>query len=99
MLCTNPAALAGGSGELRLELPASGGWRRYTDLYRGRCTKADGASWLQVTDVAGPADPRPRPHREPRASLGLHNYDVSIALGNLVRLVERQSAAYLERRR
>jgi Protein of unknown function (DUF3089) len=99
VLCTNPAALAGGSGELRLELPASGGWRRYTDLYRGRCTKADGASWLQVTDVAGPADPRPRLTENLGLAWGLHNYDVNIALGNLVRLVERQSAAYLERRR
>ncbi|HEX2415105.1 MAG TPA: DUF3089 domain-containing protein [Thermoleophilaceae bacterium] len=99
VLCTNPAALAGGSGELRLELPASDGWRRYTRLYSGRCTKAGGASWLQVTDIAGPADPRPRLTENLGLPWGLHTYDVSIALGNLVRLVERQSAAYLERRR
>ena len=99
VLCVNPAALAGGSGELLLELTASGGWRRYTDLYSGRCTRANGASWLQVTDVGAPSDPRPKLTENLGLPWGLHNYDVNLALGNLVRLVERQSAAYLERRR
>jgi hypothetical protein len=99
VLCTNPAALRGGRGELLLELPGSGTWRRYPGLYSGRCTRANGANWLQVTDVAGAADPRPRLTENLGIAWGLHNYDVNLALGNLVPLVERQARAYLERRR
>ena len=97
VLCTNPAALGGGSGELLLEQEAGDGWQRYTDLYEGRCTQADGASWLQVRDVAGAADPRARLTENLGPAWGLHAYDVNIALGNLVRIVKRQTAAYRAR--
>jgi hypothetical protein len=99
VLCTNPAALRGGSGELLLELRDAGAWRRYTGLYSGRCTSAHGANWLQVTDLAGAADPRPRLTETLGLAWGLHNYDVNLALGNLVPLVERQARAYLKRSR
>jgi hypothetical protein len=99
VLCTNPAALRGGSGELLLEMRDSGAWRRYTGLYSGRCISANGANWLQVTDMAKAADPRPRLSESLGLAWGLHNYDVNLALGNLVPLVERQARAYLKRSR
>ena len=77
----------------------SGAWRRYTGLYSGRCISANGANWLQVTDVAEAADPRPRLTETLGVAWGLHNYDVNLALGNLVPLVERQARAYLKRSR
>ena len=99
VLCTNPAALRGGSGQLLLEVRDSGAWRRYTGLYSGRCISANGANWLQVTDGAKAADPRPRLSESLGVAWGLHNYDVNLALGNLVPLVERQARAYLKRSR
>ena len=99
VLCTNPASLSGGSGELLLEQESGDGWRRYTGLYSGRCESAGGANWLQATDEAGAADPRPKLTESLGPAWGLHQYDVNIALGNLVRIVQRQSAAYFKRSR
>ena len=90
------------AGRQRPAAPGAAGlraWRRYTGLYSGRCISANGANWLQVTDVAGATDPRPRLTENLGVAWGLHNYDVNLALGNLVPLVERQARAYLKRSR
>ncbi len=99
VLCTNPAALRGGSGGLLLELPGEERWSRYRGLYEARCERRDGASWLQVTDIAGPADTRMRLTQGLGPGWGLHLYDVNLALGNLVAVVGRQARAYLNKRR
>jgi hypothetical protein len=70
-------------------------WVRYPGLYNGTCESADGASWLQITDMGGSSDPRVRfqtPVLGP--TWGLHLADVNVALGNLVDLVRRQAAAH-----
>jgi Protein of unknown function (DUF3089) len=70
-------------------------WVRYPRLYIAECESANGAAWLQVTDVARPTDPRVRfqnPVLGP--TWGLHLADVSIALGNLVDLVRSQARAH-----
>jgi hypothetical protein len=51
-------------------------------------------TWLQVTDIGGPTDTRPRTRGSLPPTWGLHLGDVNLALGNLVDLVRQQAAAY-----
>jgi len=109
VLCVNPASLAGGSGALQMQfgtapfpgilglwLPwipsAPTPWLAYPGLYTGHCESSDGVNWLQVDSA--PGDPRPVVSAAPDASWGLHLFDTTLAMGNLVDLVRQQSAAY-----
>jgi hypothetical protein len=110
VLCTNPAALGGGSGTLVDDFPtgANGAvgtitsagpadpnpWVSYTDLYTGECQNANGADVLHVTPTPGPNDKRPVVTESLGPTWGLHLVDVNIALGNLVDLVGNQAKAY-----
>jgi Protein of unknown function (DUF3089) len=95
VLCTNPAALGGGSGALRpYFLSDTTPWVSPRGLYHARCRKGKSASWLHVTDIGGPGDSRPRVEQDQGPAWGLHNVDVNLALGNLVDLVRRQGAAW-----
>jgi pimeloyl-ACP methyl ester carboxylesterase len=69
-------------------------WVAYPGLYTAHCESSGGASWLQVdtTNIAG--DQRPVVSQSIGPAWGLHLYDVSIALGNLVDLVRQQGAAF-----
>ncbi len=68
-------------------------WVNYPDLYTAQCMYNNGASWLQINDIAGPEDHRWIVHTlNPRS--GLHIYDPNLALGNLVTLVGDEAAAY-----
>lgn len=70
-------------------------WVRYPRLYTGSCESANGATWLQITDVGGPTDQRLRFQNSVLGpTWGLHLADVNVALGNLVDLVRRQAAAH-----
>lgn len=72
-------------------------WVRYPRLYTAECQSADGATWLQITDMGGPTDPRTRFQSSVLGpTWGYHLADVNIALGNLVDLVRRQAAAYVK---
>ncbi len=111
VVCTNPAALGGGSAPLEAMLPvaafsvvagASPGrdittpWVAYPGSLTARCESRDGATWLQI-------DPQNSYARTALtlagaflgARWGLHLIDVNVALGNLVALVRSESAAYL----
>jgi pimeloyl-ACP methyl ester carboxylesterase len=112
VLCTNPAALGGGSARITPIYPSapfapsligsaaslalgdlprpSTPWAAFPDAYSGRCSKAGGASVLQVKPLRGafPVIPSPDP------AWGLHLTDANIALGNLANLVRRQIRAY-----
>lgn len=112
VLCTNPAALGGGSAEITPIYPSapfapsligaaanfaladlprpSTPWAAFPDAYSGRCSKAGGASVLQVRPLRG-AFPFTA---SPTAAWGLHLGDGNIALGNLANLVRRQIRAY-----
>lgn len=102
VVCTNPAALAGGTGPLRpyLAVATSAGgapavtWSTYPSLYTAHCARSGGATWLQVTDVGGAADHRARLTQTLGPAWGLHLYDVNIALGNLVSDVAAEEGAY-----
>jgi hypothetical protein len=70
-------------------------WVRYPGLYTAKCESANGATWLQVTDVGGSTDPRMRFQTSVLGpQWGLHLADLNIALGNLVDLVRSQAAAH-----
>jgi hypothetical protein len=109
VLCTNPAALAGGSGPLDPYFRAHAGglfgigatntvdtpWVTYPDLFVGECRNVGGASWLHVTDARKPGDERPiRLVDSLGPTWGLHLYDGNIALGNLTDIVQQQADAY-----
>jgi hypothetical protein len=102
VLCTNPAALGGGSAVLQdrfpvtrkkvLGSPITTPWVAYPGLYRAQCASAGGATWLQVTAAAG--DPRPTVSATLGPLWGLHSDDASLGMGNLVQDVSRQVAAF-----
>ena len=115
ILCTNPAALAGGAGPLIPYFPTKPfpgsksslqygatskhtvrtPWVSYPNLYRAQCASSGGATWLQVTDIAGPKDTRPVVQPVLGPTWGLHLDDVNLALGNLVQIVRDESAVYV----
>ena len=97
VLCTNPAALGGGSGSLQPYLPGTDPpWTAYPGLYRSRCRSEGGTTWLQLDD-GGPQDPRPRLPATLGPHWGLHLFDVSLTLGNLTDIVRSQAAVYVRR--
>lgn len=69
----------------------------FPGLYRAACAKAEGASWLRVVDVSGPADPRPRIGEPLGRTWGTHLTEVNDATGNLVRVVTRQSRTWVKK--
>jgi hypothetical protein len=104
VVCTNPANLAGTvapllpqfhAGSLAVSVTAaSTPWVEFPDLYTAECQSAGGATWLQINDVGGPADARPPVAEIAGPEWGLHSVDVNLALGNLLKLVAQQEAAY-----
>jgi hypothetical protein len=104
VLCVNPAALSGGSGRLDPYFPTADvstsrvsvttPWVTYPNLYTARCEHAGGATWLNVVATHVPGDPRARVTEVGGPIWGYHVADVNLALGNLVRDVQAQEAAY-----
>jgi pimeloyl-ACP methyl ester carboxylesterase len=97
VLCTEPSRLAGGTGLLHPYLPADrvgggSGFVAYPDSLTGTCHHADGASWLQIARTPGSRIPQ-QPEQLGR-DWGLHVGDVNLALGDLLEVVRRQSAAW-----
>ena len=68
-------------------------WVQPQDHFTGRCVREDGANVLRIDGVGSARQPTPSPD----PTWGLHLVDVNIAMGNLVTIVGRQSAAYLRR--
>lgn len=107
IMCVNPAALAGGAAPLDPYLPSLAlrflrgrhrlkvktPWVSFPGEYSAQCKTSGNATWLQVTHAGG-HDRRPPLAESRDAALGLHVLDVNLALGNLVRLVRDQAAAY-----
>jgi len=110
IMCVNPAAPAGGVGALDPYIPSlvlaflPGGtpaipstpWLSFPGEYTARCESSGKATWLQVARV-GSSGRWPALTKVTDPELGLHIIDVNIALGNLVRLVRDQAAAYGQR--
>jgi Protein of unknown function (DUF3089) len=114
VLCVNPAALVGSGrvlqpyftvndssgllGGIGAFPAAKTAWVSFPNRYRARCRNEGGTSWLHADALGGAADERPVLAYAPTPGWGLHLWDVNIALGNLVGLVKRESAAWLDRR-
>jgi Protein of unknown function (DUF3089) len=108
VLCTNPAALSGGTavldpfffatsqslGKVNVTTP----WITYPGLYRASCQHAGGATWLQVTPTHISGDQRPLVQVQPNADWGYHLEDINLTLGNLVQDVSSEEAAYASHR-
>jgi len=104
--CTNPAALAGGSalltpyfrvGGVGVPNPPAVSTPYYSlpAFLRGECVYRDGFSFLEITVLGNSADPRPDDiSGDLTPDWGLHLVDVHLAMGDLVKLVGAQIAAY-----
>jgi Protein of unknown function (DUF3089) len=108
--CVNPAAIGGGTAFLKTFWPVSTPlpipsmappspsvttpWLYYPKQYTGTCESQDGATWLQVTDVAATGDARPAVKEIAGPTWGYHFQDINLTLGNLVNDVHRAEAAY-----
>ncbi len=88
VVCVNPAALGGGSAALDPYFPTEGlistPWVEYPQLYRAHCASAGGATWLQVTKISATSDRRPVVTEPAGPAWGYHDFDINLALGNLV---------------
>jgi hypothetical protein len=106
VLCTNPAALTGGSGTLDpffitltqsaikpFTSPNSAPWVTYPGRYVASCQHGEGATWLNVVPTGGPSDTREVVTETLGPLWGYHPDDVNLALGNLVKIVTTQVAA------
>jgi hypothetical protein len=109
--CVNPAALGGGTGDLDpylltasqtgLKEPVPTPWVTYPGLYSATCEQGGGATWLQVTSLAGTSRTRPvvteaivpgTPDTGP--AWGYHGYEYNLTLGSLLHDVAGEEAAW-----
>jgi hypothetical protein len=107
VLCVNPAAPGGGTAALKPVFPTVEVAQRagaptptpatpyisYPNELTAECKTDGAAGWLQITRT-GPAGAIQKLSGSEGPSWGLHDHDVSLALGNLVDLVRAESAAY-----
>lgn len=100
-LCVNPAALAGGAADLDAIVPVPSrpgavdvaGFASFPGSLRGECRSDASHTWLQVDRTPSSSLPAGSLRPSPSPAWGLHRYDITVALGDLVRLAARQGAA------
>jgi hypothetical protein len=112
--CVNPAALGGGTGDLRPYLLTDSQlgltehvptpWVTYPELYSASCEHVGGATWLQVTSLAGTSHARPVVNEDEVGQTadtgpawGYHTYEYGLVLGNLLQDVASEEAAWESR--
>ena len=108
LMCVNPTALSGGVGIMKPLIAASDMPRltaqppsplpstmfvTYPNAYSAECKTNDDGAWLQVSRI-GPAAAAPTLVGTEGPTWGLHDFDVSLPLGNLLDLVAAESKAY-----
>ncbi len=90
-------------GYERLTEPVSTPWVTYPSLYSATCEDGDGATWLQVTSLAGISHTRPVVNDNHLNGLagadtgpawGYHGYEYALTLGNLLHDVAGEEAAW-----
>ena len=88
----------------RLTEPVSTPWVTYPGLYSASCEHGGGATWLQVTSLAGISRTRPVVNDDQEGNLGgtgpawgYHGYEYWLALGNLLQDIAGQEAAWQSR--
>ncbi len=108
VVCTNPAELSGDGGTLEPlanigayadpDAPEDAHpWWRWPDLYTAECKSGDNANWLNVS--VRPDETRSLPHwivYSP-SETNLHVVDMTLAMGNLVRITQSESKVYVKR--
>jgi len=111
--CVNPAALGGGAGDLDpylltaseaesgLKEPVHTPWVTYPGLYSATCEQGGGATWLQVTSLAGTSRTRPVVTDavlpgivDTGPAWGYHGYEFNLTLGSLLNDVAGEEAAW-----
>ena len=100
-LCVNPAALGGGAATLDAIVPVPSkpgaldvaGFASFPGSLRGECRSDASHTWLQVDRTAASALPADALRPGPTPAWGLHRYDITVALGDLVQLAADQGAA------
>ncbi|HTU71071.1 MAG TPA: DUF3089 domain-containing protein [Candidatus Baltobacteraceae bacterium] len=100
-LCTNPAALSGGTASLDSlfrnsppEATITTPWLEYRDLYTARCRANRTKTWLDVERQAVSGDTRPVLHPMLPPAWGLHEFDANLYMGDLIRDVRMQERRY-----
>lgn len=107
VVCTNPAALGGGTGKLTSYLPAdtvrallprdvelSTPYVKFDQWADATCRVGGGLHWLEAAFPDGD-DARPDGFPpQPTPTWGLHLLDIGLAHGNLVDVVQTQAAAW-----
>ena len=90
--------------EFGLKKPVPTPWVTYPDLYSTRCKQGGGATWLQVTSLAGKSHTRPLVNPNAVGNLGgtgpawgYHGSEYGLALGNLLQDVAGEEAAWESR--
>ena len=86
----------------QLTEPVSTPWVTYPALYSAACEQGGGATWLQVTSLAGTSRTRPVVNDNPVArygggtgpAWGYHGYEYALALGNLLHDIAGQEAVW-----
>jgi hypothetical protein len=102
--CVNPATFSASAGGLSPLFPKSAEqvpgvpvttpWVAFPGLYTAQCEQQGGATWLQVSTVPTPNDPRPTVKANLGPQWGYHVFDMNLALGNLVTDVATEEAAF-----
>jgi pimeloyl-ACP methyl ester carboxylesterase len=109
VLCTNPAALAGGTARITPVFVwfASNGlappfpsrpatnFIAFPNLYTAHCVQEGSRAWLHIDRATSTGDPRPTVQGVLSPERGLHAADVNIALGDLLDLVWWQGRAWV----
>jgi hypothetical protein len=103
ILCVNPAAPQGGTAALdtvvpRDRGPAVSGLAVFPDAVQATCRSTGGASWLDVDRREVSALPPTVLQVDAAPAWGLHRLDVSLALDDLVTLVESQGRQWQRQR-
>jgi len=88
-----------------LKEPVSTPWVTYPDLYAARCQHGRGASWLQVTKLAGTSHTRPVVTERVVGNYGggsgprwgYHSYEYGLTLGNLLQDITHQETVWESR--
>ncbi len=111
--CVNPAALTGGTArldpylltasQLALKERVTSPWVTYPGLYSAACKHGGGATWLQVTSLAGASRTRPLVQENIPATShyvdtgpawGYHDFEYWLTMGNLLHDLTREEAAW-----
>jgi hypothetical protein len=100
--CVNPVTFSSSAGDLVSMYPTSGRgalvvatpWAAYPDLYSAQCMHHGSATWLQVQPTAAARGDAQLLIPSEGPQWGYHDYDVNLALGDLVLDVAYEEASY-----